>query len=197
MPVMSYTITLERVIGSGQILCPLVRDKRPAETYTRTRSKIYTGLEEFSVYMVTVIATFSEQSLNSSVNFTTFSALPSAAPYLLSSFIGPRSVILQWDIACSERNGYITNLMVDFQEQGGAPVPGSIVGHNFTATGLTPATVYVVIASGINVNGTGPTHMGTISTIRDSMFVIIFLLEFELQNVLYTQLLVQLLLSRL
>ena len=57
LPVVEYTVSLTRVTGSGQALCPQVIDSRPAITTTDT-SMSFTGLEEFSTYTVTVTTTF-------------------------------------------------------------------------------------------------------------------------------------------
>ena len=67
------------------------------------------------------------------------------------------SVSVSWDaIDCTERNGIITGYTVEFQEQGGARIPGEVVGQTFTASGLTPHTNYTFRVAGVNSNGTGP-----------------------------------------
>ena len=75
--VVEYTVSLIRVTGSGQALCPQVMDSRPAVTTTDT-SMSFTGLEEFSTYTVTVTTTFdvfgSDMDVASDVMFTTPSA---------------------------------------------------------------------------------------------------------------------------
>ena len=50
----------------------------------------------------------------------------------------------------------ITGYTVDFQEQGGARIPGEVVGQTFTVSGLTPHTSYTFRVAGVNSNGTGP-----------------------------------------
>ena len=73
--------------------------------------------------------------------------------------------MVTWDaIECIERNGIITGYVVEFQEQGGASIPGEVVGQNFTATELTPATRYTFRVAGVNSNGTGPFYNTIIST---------------------------------
>ena len=78
--------------------------------------------------------------------------------------------MVTWDaIECTQRNGIITGYVVEFQEQGGARIPGEVGGQNFTASGLTPATHYTFRVSGVNRNGTGPfTATTIISTDEDS-----------------------------
>ena len=78
LPVVEYTVSLTRVTGSGQALCPGVMDsRRPAVTTTST-SMSFTGLEEFSTYTVTVNTTFnvfgSSMDVASDMMFTTPSA---------------------------------------------------------------------------------------------------------------------------
>ena len=63
-----------------------------------------------------------------------------------------------------ERNGEITNYAVEFQEQGGASIPGEVLNQTFTATGLTPHTNYTFRVAGVNSNGTGPFSNGTTIT---------------------------------
>ena len=68
-----------------------------------------------------------------------------------------RSVSVSWTaIDCIERNGVITGYTVEFQEQGGARIPGEVVGQTFTASGLTPHTNYTFRVAGVNRNGMGP-----------------------------------------
>ena len=68
-----YTVSLTRVTGSGQVLCPSVQDVRPAVT-TSGNSTSFTSLEEFSVYMVTVSITVGTNTRAASKEFTTLSA---------------------------------------------------------------------------------------------------------------------------
>ena len=58
-------------------------------------------------------------------------------------------------IECIERNGLITGYTVEFQEEGGARIPGEVVGPTFTATSLTPHTNYTFRVAGLNSNETG------------------------------------------
>ena len=75
---------------------------------------------------------------------------------------------MTWDtIECIEHNGIITGYTVVFQELGGANVPGSIntVDRTFSATELTPFTIYIFQVAGVNDVGTGPfTDIITITT---------------------------------
>ena len=45
--------------------------------------------------------------------------------------------------------------MVEFQEMGGALIPGVVVNRTFTASGLTPYTNYTFRVAGVNDDGTG------------------------------------------
>ena len=74
--------------------------------------------------------------------------------------------MVTWDtIDCIERNGVITSYSVEFQEEGGADIPGEVMGQSFTASGLTPNTSYTFRVAGVNANGTGPfTESITINT---------------------------------
>ena len=64
---------------------------------------------------------------------------------------------MSWtQISCIERNGPITNYTVEFQEVGGALIPGVVMNRTFTASGLTPYTNYTFRVAGVNDNGTGP-----------------------------------------
>ena len=85
-------------------------------------------------------------------------AEPSASPRSINSISSTsRSVSVSWtQIRCIERNGPITNYTVEFQEVGGALIPGVVVNRTFTASGLTPYTNYTFRVAGDNDNGTGP-----------------------------------------
>ena len=74
---------------------------------------------------------------------------------------------MTWEtIDCIERNGVITGYSVEFQEEGGAAIPGDqVMGQSFTASDLTPNTSYTFQVAGVNANGTGPyTELLTINT---------------------------------
>jgi hypothetical protein len=79
--------------------------------------------------------------------------------------------MVTWDtIECIERNGIITGYAVEFQKQGGARIPGEVVGQSFNATGLSPATLYTFRVAGVNINGTGTfTNAMIITTDEESM----------------------------
>jgi hypothetical protein len=86
-----------------------------------------------------------------------FLAAPTGSPRNLFFSVTSDSVVVTWDsIDCSERNGPITGYAVEFEEQGGAGIPGEVVGRLFTASGLTPAKRYTFRVAGVNINGTGP-----------------------------------------
>ena len=78
LPVVEYTVSLTRVTGSGQALCPGVMDSRRSAVATTATSMSFTGLEEFSTYTVTVTTTFnvlgSDMDVASDMMFTTSSA---------------------------------------------------------------------------------------------------------------------------
>ena len=77
LPVVEYTVSLTRLTGSGQALCPQVVDSRLTVTTTNT-SMSFTDLEEFSTYTVIVTTTFnvfgSNMDVASDMMFTTPSA---------------------------------------------------------------------------------------------------------------------------
>ena len=85
-------------------------------------------------------------------------AAPSAPPRNIHiPSTSSRSINVSWSkIDCIERNGPITNYRVEFQEVGGALIPGLVVNRTFTASGLTPYTNYTFRVAGVNDNGTGP-----------------------------------------
>ena len=61
---------------------------------------------------------------------------------------------------------------LEFQEEGGADIPGEVMGQSFTASGLTPNTNYTFRVAGVNANGTGPfTESITINTSTDIRMV--------------------------
>ena len=79
LPVLDYTVSLTRVTGSGQVLCPSVMDSRhPVTTMANITIMEFTDLQEFSTYTVTVTARFSAFGLtlqtSTSMDFTTLSA---------------------------------------------------------------------------------------------------------------------------
>ena len=85
-------------------------------------------------------------------------AAPSASPHSINTTsTTSRSVSVSWTkIKCIERNGPITNYTVEFQEVGGALIPGVVVNRTFTASGLTPYTNYTFRVAGVNDDRTGP-----------------------------------------
>ena len=88
---------------------------------------------------------------------------PTASPLNVTPITTSTSVMVTWDaIECIERNGFISGYVVEFQEQDGDMIPGEVVGQNFTASKLTPATRYTFRVAGINSNGTGPFTTATI-----------------------------------
>ena len=79
LPVISYTVSLSRVTGSGQALCTGYMDTRPSvTTMANVTSMNFIDLQEFSKYNVTVTArfnvTFSNSPKTVSMQFTTPSA---------------------------------------------------------------------------------------------------------------------------
>ena len=77
LPVVEYTVSLTRVTGSGQTLCPSLEDNGPAVA-TTGNSISFTDLEEFSSYRVTVTAVYDAfgvtRMASSNEGFTTLSA---------------------------------------------------------------------------------------------------------------------------
>ena len=79
LPVISYTVSLSRVTGSGQALCTTYMDVRPpVTTMASVTSMNFMDLQEFSKYSVIVTASFNVTFSNSpktvSMQFTTPSA---------------------------------------------------------------------------------------------------------------------------
>ena len=78
---------------------------------------------------------------------------------------------MSWtEIECIERNGPITNYMVEFREVGGAVTPGVVVNRTFTASGLTPYMNYTFRVAGVNKAGIGPFSNTSIQTEEESMW---------------------------
>ena len=84
-------------------------------------------------------------------------AAPTGVPRRVSPSSTSTSIMVTWDIIdCIERNGVITSYLVEFKEEGGAGIPGEVMGQSFTTSGLTPSTSYTFRIAGVNANGTGP-----------------------------------------
>ena len=67
-----------------------------------------------------------------------------------------KNVSASWDdIECIERNGMITNYVVEFQELSGGVISGEVMNQTFTASGLTPYTWYTLRVAGVNIAGRG------------------------------------------
>ena len=97
-------------------------------------------------------------------------AAPTAPPRRIKTIsVTSRNISVSWTkIRCIERNGPITSYTVEFQEVGGALIPGVVVNRIFTASGLTPYTNYTFRVAGVNDNGTGPfTNVTSILTEDD------------------------------
>ena len=59
LPVVGYTVTVTRVTGSGQALCPsFVEEDQSTTTSPSVTTTTFTGLQEFSSYIVRVTANF-------------------------------------------------------------------------------------------------------------------------------------------
>ena len=55
LPVSEYSLSVQRVTGSGQVLCPGVRDNQTlTNLHSSSTSRVVTNLEEYSDYTVTV-----------------------------------------------------------------------------------------------------------------------------------------------
>ena len=72
LPVLNYTVSLMQVTGSGQVLCPSFQNNTAVTVIVNTT--LFTGLQEFSNYNVTVTARFDQAHKSTSMNFTTLSA---------------------------------------------------------------------------------------------------------------------------
>ena len=105
-------------------------------------------------------------------------AAPTASPHINALSTISKSVSVSWSqIRCIERNGPITNYTVEFQEVGGALIPGVVVNETFTISGLTPHTNYIFRVAAVNNNGTGPfTNVTSILTEEESNHTIVAIL---------------------
>ena len=82
LPVVGYTVTVTRVTGSGQVLCPsFVEEDQSTTTSPSVTTTTFTGLREFSSYTVGVTANFTPAfglpgalMATGSVTFTTLSS---------------------------------------------------------------------------------------------------------------------------
>ena len=102
----------------------------------------------------------------------TCAVAPTGAPRDVVPSTTSRSVSVSWDaIDCIERNGVITGYTVEFQEQGGARIPGEVMNQTFTTSGLTPHTNYTFRVAGVNGKGTGPFSTHIITTNEDGVNV--------------------------
>ena len=99
-------------------------------------------------------------------------AAPTGAPERIVYYASFQTIRAYWsEIPCSDHNGQITNYVYQLRQVGGALVPDDqlqVVDMNFTATGLTPNTNYILRVAGININGTGPFATVRILTRNDS-----------------------------
>ena len=59
LPVVGYKVTVTRVTGSGQVLCSSFVEEDQSTTSPSVTTTTFTGLQEFSSYLVRVTATFS------------------------------------------------------------------------------------------------------------------------------------------
>ena len=81
LPVVGYTVTVTRVTGSGQVLCPsFVEEDQSTTTSSSVTTTTFTSLQEFSSYTVRVTASFSPAfglsapMAEESMTFTTLSS---------------------------------------------------------------------------------------------------------------------------
>ena len=81
LPVVGYTVTVTRVTGNGQVLCPsFVEEDQSTTTSPSVTTTTFTGLQEFSSYTVRVTANFSPAfglttpMAEESLTFTTLSS---------------------------------------------------------------------------------------------------------------------------
>ena len=76
LPVANYTVSLTRITGSGQVLCPSVMDSRgPVTTTATVTSMEFTDLQEYSNYTATVTAKYAKFGTieSTDIRFTTLS----------------------------------------------------------------------------------------------------------------------------
>ena len=60
LPVVGYTVAVTRVTGSSQVLCPsFLEEDQSTTTSPSVTTTTFTGLQEYSSYLVRVIANFS------------------------------------------------------------------------------------------------------------------------------------------
>ena len=84
---------------------------------------------------------------------------PTGFPSTVMDTTTPDTAMVTWNtIECIDRNGIITDYVVQFQEQESeADVDGGVVnGRTYTVSGLTPATRYTFRVAGVTSGGTGP-----------------------------------------
>ena len=63
---------------------------------------------------------------------------PTGVPRRVSPSNTSTSIMVAWHtLDCIERNGVITSYSVEFQEEGGADIPGEVMGQSFTKTQAT------------------------------------------------------------
>ena len=75
LPVVQYSVSLARVIGSDQALCSNIADQKPGINITYGFAVSFEDLKEFSTYVVTIVTTFRTLVVSTlSSRFTTLSA---------------------------------------------------------------------------------------------------------------------------
>ena len=84
LPVVEYTVSLIRLTGSGQALCTQFTDSRLS--VMTTFAIAFTGLEEFSNYIVTVTTTFNVFGSNMDVASDMLFATQSACKYFFIKY---------------------------------------------------------------------------------------------------------------
>ena len=175
LPSDQYTVTLNRKLGGQQPDCQSYVDN--VNMTTSSDSVLFEGLEENSVYSVSVIAiTFVLARSASAADITTLTAgeytgsyfaqggyliilyiytAPSAAPrHLTFNTVNSKNITLTWrNINCIQRNGIITSFDIQYGQVDGALATMRIWSSDTTSyivIGLLPFTEYWFQIAGVN-----------------------------------------------
>ena len=108
-----------------------------------------------------------------------FCVAPVGVPQHIRTSTTSRTITVNWDeITCRERNGAITNYLVELKKDGvGEPIPGMLMINEkrFFANGsqVIPFINYTFRVAGRNMQGQGPySEIMTIQTMEDSTYVL-------------------------
>ena len=182
----SYEVMWQRDTSLG---CPYVLDEY--STTSSSTSHSIEGLEEYSRYIITVTAYYSDSEGSSTVTamtleagkrdsyyiniyYTIISPAPSAPPDSVSvSEVTSSSITVQWEfVACIHRNGDITVYSVQYTRRGSTQTM-SVSGGDVTITGLSASTTYSIQVAAMNDAGTGP-YSSTVDQLTAGMLCYCF-----------------------